>query len=508
MSKVKEQRTDDRGQLSEVRDQTSEVGSQRPEDGDQRSEVKGQRSVVSGLLSGNDIENRESRNANRGPRITERRSESINQQSEISNQMSEAGDQRSEEGQRSVVSDQTSSVTLLTGGADRPYALGLTAALTSAGLSVDFIGSDDLDLPELRNNRLVNFLNLRGDQSPGANPARKVARILIYYWRLIRYAATAKSKVFHILWNNKFELFDRTLLMLYYKLLGKKLVFTAHNVNIRKRDCTDTWLNRFSLRVQYQLVDHIFVHTERMRRELLSDFGIQERKVSVIPFGINNTVPKTEMTTLAGKGMLGISTSDKTMFCYGQIAPYKGLEYLISAFTELLQQDRNYRLIIAGKPKWNEIYWNQIEQLIIDRGVRERVIERIEHVPDEETELYFKAADVLILPYTRIFQSGVLFLSYSFGLPVIAADVGSLKEEIIEGKTGLVFKPRDPSDLARVIAKYFESELFRELETRRAEIKEYANERYSWSKVAEITKVVYSDLLRSTADGGREAEDR
>jgi D-inositol-3-phosphate glycosyltransferase len=285
--------------------------------------------------------------------------------------------------------------------------------------------------------------------------------------------------------------------MLYYKLLGKKLVFTAHNVNIRKRDCTDTWLNRFSLRVQYQLVDHIFVHTERMKRELLSDFCIQERKVSVIPFGINNTIPNTEMTTLDAKGMLGISTSDKTMLCYGQIAPYKGLEYLISAFTQLLKRDRNYRLIIAGKPKWNEIYWSQIVQMMIERDVRDRVIERIEHVPDEETELYFKAADVLILPYTRIFQSGVLFLSYSFGLPVIAADVGALKEEIIEGKTGLVFKPQDSSDLARVIGQYFESELFGNLQDRRTEIKKYANERYSWDKVAAITTAVYSNLLRT-----------
>jgi glycosyltransferase involved in cell wall biosynthesis len=307
----------------------------------------------------------------------------------------------------------------------------------------------------------------------------------------------AQPKIFHIFWNNKFEFFDRTLLMLYYKLLGKKLVFTAHNVNIRKRDCTDTWLNRFSLRVQYQLVDHIFVHTERMKQELLSDFGIQEKKVNVIPFGINNTVPNTGMTTLDAKGTLGISTSDKTMLCYGQIAPYKGLEYLISAFTELLKRDRDYRLIIAGKPKWNEIYWNQIVQVMIDRGVRERVIERIEHVPDEETELYFKAADVLILPYVRIFQSGVLFLGYSFGLPVIATDVGSLREDIVDGRTGFVCRPEDSCDLASKIDKYFDSELFHDLEARRGEIKKFANERYSWNKVATIITAVYSNLLRN-----------
>jgi len=53
----------------------------------------------------------------------------------------------------------------------------------------------------------------------------------------------------------------------------------------------------------------------------------------------------------------------------------------------------------------------------------------------------------LVLPYTRVFQSGVLFLGYSFGLPAIAADVGNLKEEIIEGQTGFVFRPKDLSDL-------------------------------------------------------------
>ena len=109
----------------------------------------------------------------------------------------------------------------------------------------------------------------------------------------------------------------------------------------------------------------------------------------------------------------------------------------------------------------------------------DRVIQRIEYVPDEETELYFKAADVLALPYTHIFQSGVLFLGYSFGLPAIAADVGCLREEIIEGETGLIFEARDSSALARAIEQYFASELFRQLERRRSQIKTYANDRYS-----------------------------
>jgi D-inositol-3-phosphate glycosyltransferase len=388
-------------------------------------------------------------------------------------------------------------VTLLTGGSDKPYVIGLTSALTSQGVRYDLIGSDELSATELINNSRVIFLNLRGDQNPDARLAFKIARVMTYYWRLICYALTAKPKLFHILWNNKFELLDRTVLMLYYKLAGKRVVLTAHNVNMRKRDGTDNWLNRLSLRIQYRLADHIFVHTQGMKNELVADFGARQDDVSVIPFGINNTVPNTKMTSAEAQQMLGISKRDKVLLCFGQIAPYKGLDYLIAAFTEVLAKDPSYRLIIAGKPKRNDIYWKRIKQLILDNDVRERVIERIEHVPDYETEIYFKAADVLVLPYTSVFQSGVIFLAYSFGLPVIATDVGGLKEQIIEGETGFVSKPRDSANLAGMIAKYFHSELFRNLENRRLEIKAYANQRYSWDKVAAITKAIYSDLLSS-----------
>jgi glycosyltransferase involved in cell wall biosynthesis len=400
-------------------------------------------------------------------------------------------------GLQSQVSNQQSaiSIALLTGGGDKPYALGMAAALTSAGVQVDFVGSDDLSVPELLANPRLNFLNLRGDQREDASTKAKVLRVLKYYVRLIAYAAKAKPKLFHILWNNKFQLFDCTVLMLYYKLLSKRVVFTAHNVNAGKRDRNDSWLNRILLKIQYSLCDHVFVHTDGMKSEMTSEFRIAESKVSVIPFGINNTVPSTSLSSAEAKQQLGTSGGDKALLFFGNIAPYKGLECLISAFAKLLNKDRSYRLIIVGKPKGSESYWKQIHQEIARSGIRDRVIEMIEYIPDEETELFFKAADVLILPYTHVFQSGVLFLGYSFGLPAIASDVGTLKNEIIEGQTGFVFRPQDSSDLASKIDKYFRSELFRDLEARRAEIKAYANERYSWDTVAAVTTGVYSRLL-------------
>ena len=111
-----------------------------------------------------------------------------------------------------------SEISLLTAGRDRPYALGLAAALEAAGAHFDFIGSDDVDSPELHTSPQIHFLNLRGDQSVEAGLGKKMIRVLAYYRRLMGYAATSNAKIFHVLWNNKFELFDRTLLMLFYKI--------------------------------------------------------------------------------------------------------------------------------------------------------------------------------------------------------------------------------------------------------------------------------------------------
>jgi len=362
---------------------------------------------------------------------------------------------------------------------------------------MDFIGSDDLRAPEVLANPRIRFLNLRGDQSRDAGMLRKMRRVLAAYARLVAYAAGARPRIFHLLWDNKFPYFDRTVMMAYYKLLRKKVAMTVHNVNAGLRDGNDSLLNRLTLRCQYRLCDHLFVHTGRMKQELLSGFGVEERRVSVIPFGINSTVPDTELTRDAARAKLALAADDKALLFFGNIAPYKGLEYLAAAFLDLARTDPSYRLVIAGLPKGSPEYWEGIKRSIEAAGLQEKVRFRIEYVPDEETELYFKAADVLILPYTHIFQSGVLFLGFNFGLPVIATDVGSLKEDIVEEETGLVCRPCDSGDLARTIRRYFDGDLYARLEHRRPLIRAQARERYSWDKVAEITTKVYRDLAEA-----------
>jgi D-inositol-3-phosphate glycosyltransferase len=386
-------------------------------------------------------------------------------------------------------------IALLTGGEDRHYAFGLAMALVSQGISLDVIGSDEVDSPEMHASPRLRFLNLRGNQRPDAGVCRKLWRVATYYLRLVGYAATARPAIFHILWNNKFLAFDRTLLTLYYKILGKQIVLTAHNVNAGRRDATDSLLNRLTLKTQYRLADHIFVHTDRMRAELVQEFAVRAHRVTVIPYGINNALPDTGLSPAAARQHLGIDRAARTILFFGSIAPYKGLEYLVDAFQTMTSGRDDYRLIIAGRPKKQHAgYWNGIARTIRSDPRRERIIQKIEYIPDEDAEIYFKAADVLVLPYTEIFQSGVLVMGYGFGLPVIASDVGSLRDDVIEGTTGFICKPRDPADLARAIEGYFSSDLFAQLDMRRREIKEHTVRRHSWDTVGAMTRRVYSGL--------------
>jgi D-inositol-3-phosphate glycosyltransferase len=387
-------------------------------------------------------------------------------------------------------------ISILTGGSDPSYLYGLASGLMAQGFVLDVIGNDEqLQFPDLVNHSSFNFFNLRGDQRPDAPLFVKAKRIVAFYARLIRYAATARPEVFHILWNNKFEVFDRTMLTAYYRLLGKRVVLTVHNVNKAKRDRTDSMTNRLSLRIHYRLADHLFVHTAKMKEELVQDFGVRASAVTVIPFGVNNSVPCTLLTQAEARQRLGLPSAARVLLFYGRIKPYKGLDYLVEAFNQLLVRRDDYRLLVAGEPHDCDEYWAKLQDAMQPQIEQGRILLKVDYVPDNETEMYFKAADVSVLPYRDIYQSGVMFLAYNFGVPVVATDVGSLKDDVVEGQTGFVCGPDDASELARTLETYFESTLYKERAHARSAIRRITYERHSWDVVSAITGQVYRGLV-------------
>ena len=363
---------------------------------------------------------------------------------------------------------------------------------------MDVVGSDEIDSPELHTTPNLRFFNFLSEQGSKIGFAKRLSKLLAYYGKLIRYAAHSEPRVLHILWNNKFETFDRTLLMLYYKMCGKRI--SPHSA---QRESGATRRERLAAQSRHtqntvQALRSYFRPYAKDERRALPGFQRGRRCGLCYPVSDEQCLSRYELTRAEAKYRLGLENDERAILFFGRIRPYKGIENLLAAF-KVLSATRtiNYRLILAGEPKkGSEEYLHEIQEFVEQHFRSGQVISRIQFIPDEEMELYFKAADVLVLPYKEIFQSGVLFLAYSFGLPVIATDVGSFREDIVEGYTGFLCRPGDPTDMAKAIETYFASDLFKNLNVRRQDLKDYVNANHSWHAVAEVTCEAYAQILR------------
>jgi D-inositol-3-phosphate glycosyltransferase len=390
-------------------------------------------------------------------------------------------------------------VALLTGGKDAHYVFGLVPELAARNVHVVLVGNDELAGAEDVRNGRVEFQDLVGRLDADDGLIAKAYRVVSYYVRLAMFAARTDARLFHILWFRKFPLVERVLLTAYFKLLGKKLAFTAHNVDDKARDGRrSTAPQRLSLSYFYRAVDQIFVHTPQMKRELVGQFGVAESKVTVVPFGINEVIPGARMSRSMARRQLGLGCADRVLLFFGNIAPYKGVEDLLLALANLVREDSSFTLILAGRVKDRSCqgYWATLECLIEELQLARYIRKENRYIPDGEAGLFFRASDVSVLPYRRVYQSGVVALSYAQGLPVIASDVGSLKTDVVEGETGLVFRSGDVSDLTAKIRAYFASDLFKDLETRSAAIRRHGGETFSWPQNGMLTAAAYERLLR------------
>ena len=146
---------------------------------------------------------------------------------------------------------------------------------------------------------------------------------------------------------------------------------------------------------------------------------------------------------------LGLDPSKKTILFFGFIRDYKGLDLLIQAMEDL---DESYQLVIAG-----EVYgsFEKYQLLVNQSKAKNRISLFNKYIGDDDVAIYFSASDVCVLPYKSATQSGITSISNHYNLPIIATNVGGLKETIHHEKTGLIVDVADSKEIARTINHYF-----------------------------------------------------
>lgn len=204
------------------------------------------------------------------------------------------------------------------------------------------------------------------------------------------------------------------------KLRGTKVVWTVHNLGGHERG--DRLLAGAFRRIFQRFVDGTIFLTHSSRREYrASNGGSQSRPSAVIPHGHYKDVVRRGPARDTRPGRA------QTLLYFGQIRPYKNVDTLLRSFARA--DIPGWRLIVAGKPLDGDMA-AQVRKLAAGGNIDLR----LGFIPKDELDALVAGADMVVLPYKRILNSGSVLYALSLGRPVLGPVLGSLPE--IQNKVG------------------------------------------------------------------------
>ncbi|OGU61634.1 MAG: hypothetical protein A2X64_04920 [Ignavibacteria bacterium GWF2_33_9] len=258
---------------------------------------------------------------------------------------------------------------------------------------------------------------------------------------------------------------------------GTKNICVLDNVIPHEKRIGDIALTKYFLSRQSGFV----CMSETVRKDLLT--LKPDAKYIMFPHPLYDHFGE-KISAEGAREILNIPKDKKVLLFFGFIRDYKGLDILINSL-KMLPED--YHLIIAG-----EVYGNftKYDDLIKELNLKNKITLAVKYISDKEVPMYFSASDVCVLPYKSATQSGIVSISYQFNLPLIATDVGSLKEMIEPYNAGLMIKEVSSVALSDAIKNYFDNNLKEEFQQNMTVYKE----KYSWGNLAKAIKEFYQTL--------------
>src|SRR5215212_1670625 len=218
---------------------------------------------------------------------------------------------------------------------------------------------------------------------------------------------------FHFFHVGPLELFN----VMLAKLLGLRVVVTAHDVQPFVERLSVPWM----LKMAYRLSDKVIAQSKVSEEELRRVLRVPEAKVTVIPHGNYLPFIGKVPARAEARARFGLAKEIQVILFFGHIKKVKGLDILLAAMPRLIQEHPDTMLLVAGKVWKDDFqrYQSQVEAL----GISDSCTFHTRFIPDSEVAYYYAAADVIVLPYRRIYQSGVLLMAMSYAKAVVVSDI-------------------------------------------------------------------------------------
>jgi glycosyltransferase involved in cell wall biosynthesis len=326
-------------------------------------------------------------------------------------------------------------VILVSHGFQTNYERGFANGLADCDQPLVLVSSDRTDYAGLRSQ--VRTVNLRGSQEENRPRWLKLANMVRYHVRLMLYAVIHHRSILHVI-----GLIDPPGLVgvlegIWFRAICRRYVLTIHDLLPHGRH---TPWNKYLYHISFRLPHRLVVHTERMREQVIMRHGVPPDRVTVMEHGIEPSVSVHPVRRP------DIPSSPKLLF-FGAVAAYKGLDLLLDALAQSGHQ--TYSLLIAGLCR-DATLRKTLEQRIAQQLEGRQIVWRNEFIPEQEVADIFCNADILVLPYRHIDQSGVLFQALRYGLPVVASRVGAFEHYISE-EVGVLAEPGNAESLRKAL---------------------------------------------------------
>jgi glycosyltransferase involved in cell wall biosynthesis len=216
-------------------------------------------------------------------------------------------------------------------------------------------------------------------------------------------------------------------LLVLAKLKGTKLVWTMHNFHTHEQP--HPRLEQWFWRLFPPRLDGCISLSEAGRRMAMERLSVlRDKPIFVVPHGHYRGVYKNTVSREEARGRLGVAPDAPMMAYLGLIRPYKNVPLLVRAFRQL--ENSKAALCVAGKPHTPELA-REIE-MAADGDPRIRM--NLGFIPDDDVQVYLRAADLVVLPFSEILNSGSALLALSFDCPILIPRKGAMQE--LEARVG------------------------------------------------------------------------
>jgi D-inositol-3-phosphate glycosyltransferase len=194
----------------------------------------------------------------------------------------------------------------------------------------------------------------------------------------------------------------------------------------------------------------ILVPTEREKQNIIRYYGALPNKIGIAPCGVNLELFRP-VDRIAAREKLGVADK-KILLFVGRIDPVKGIDQLIRTMT-YLRPVKGHHLIIIGGDENSRRELEKLKRLSEELKIQDSVTFH-GMVRHDQLPYYYSAADVCIVPSYYESFGLVALESLACGTPIVAADVGDLKNFIRQEETGFVVADNAPEKLAAGITRF------------------------------------------------------